>query len=179
MNKHKYFFRGMGTALIIISSIFYFITINNTKDVTKNTKLSDDEIIIRAKELGMVSKDEIDKEEIVKEKVIKENLSDEDIIKRAKLLGMEFIEASNESENEENIETSKNVENIESVKVKISYGMSSDDIANLLYEEGIVDDAQKLDKYLIRNRYDGKLKTGNYIFDKNSTYEEIMKKITN
>ncbi|MCT4596381.1 MAG: hypothetical protein N4A50_00675 [Vallitalea sp.] len=191
MNKHKYFFRGMGIALIIISSIFYFINIINAKDVDNN-KLNDDEIIIKAKELGMIYEEEINKKKEINEKIIKETLSDNEIIKRAKLLGMEFVEKdstnkvdnkpvvevknSNEVENKEQPQIS---EDEESIKVKISYGMSSHDIANLLYEKGVVDDAKKLDKYILKNKYEGKLRTGNYIFNKNSTYEEIMKKITN
>ncbi|MCT4545417.1 MAG: hypothetical protein N4A63_17925 [Vallitalea sp.] len=174
MNRHKYFFRGVGITLIIVTSIFYYITLNLDKPSTEI--LSDKEIISRAKELGMVKADELVKEkEVVK---VKEELTKEEIITKATELGMVF-EKEKDNDNTTLSNEKAEIDKTEIITVKIKYGMSSKDVAKLLYKNHIVDSVESFDKYLVINKYDQKIKTGTYEFKINSTYEEIMNIFTN
>ncbi|WP_113675187.1 hypothetical protein [Vallitalea guaymasensis] len=185
MNKHKYFFRGVGITLIITASIFYFVGLNITKKTTE--VITEEEIILRAKELGMIDKGQMDTE--------KEKLTDKEIIDRATKLGMVFEEtdkASNEedvinegTEKEIEKEVQEEIENDEeslegdTVKIKIKYGMGSDEVAELLFDNKVVDNALEFDKFLMQNRLAHRIKIGTYEFKVDSTYEDVMKIFTN
>lgn len=219
MNKHKYFFRGIGVALIVAASIFYFVGLSNKEtSITTKHELNDSDIIARAKELGMVKQDDV-----VKEKV---DLTDDEIITKARKLGMIFdeeiekeepnmnqnsettnadnsegeskqednkndsSEKSNDEEENTEEETDESTSDLSSdektdsddpqtVTLKITYGMASDDVAKLLYDNGVVDNIRAFDRYLIIHKYDQKIKTGSYDFELDSTYEEAMKIFTN
>ncbi|MCT4688257.1 hypothetical protein [Vallitalea sp.] len=181
MNKHKYFFRGVGITLIITASIFYFIGLNITKKTTE--VITEEEIILRAKELGMIDKGQIDTK--------KEKLTDKEIIDRATKLGMVF-EETDKANSEENVinekiekEIQKENENDEesqesdTVKIKIEYGMGSDEVAELLFDNKVVDDDMEFDKFLMQNKLAHRIKIGTYEFKVDSTYEEVMKIFTN
>ncbi|GKX28954.1 hypothetical protein SH1V18_14340 [Vallitalea longa] len=179
MNKHKYFFRGVGITLIITTIIFYFIGLNINKNAIEN--ISDEDLISKAQKLGMVVEDEQSKTE----------LTDKEIILKAKKLGM-IIPVDNEEENKqsdnnkvideqdrkESYNDEKNNEN-DTVKIQIKYGMSSRDAAKILFDNEVIDDIDECDKYLMVNNIAGKIKIGTYEFKINSTYEEVMKIFTN
>lgn len=219
MNKHKYFLRGFGTALIIAAAIFYI-----ANDKSGNISLSDQDIMEKAKTLGMVEASNMQKQEV----------SDIEVIRLAKEQGMVFekdvkdaleaklresltheikkeLEKSQESESTDaakteevasqdtkkdnvdgakkeeevnNTETSEEVTGEEQdgptqVELTISYGMSSQDVATLLYNHGVVDDIRQFDRYLMVHDYAHKIKTGTFTFNVNSTYKEAMKIFTN
>ncbi|GMQ62782.1 hypothetical protein [Vallitalea maricola] len=181
MNKHKYFFRGVGITLIITASIFYFVGLNITKKTTE--VITDQEIILRAKELGMMNKEQMDAQ--------KEKLTDEEIIERATRLGMVF-EDTDKVDSEEDVineeiekEIQKEIENDEesqasdTVKIKIEYGMGSEEVAELLFDNKVVNDTLEFDKFLMKNKLAHKIKIGTYEFKVDSTYEEVMKIFTN
>ena len=64
-------------------------------------------------------------------------------------------------------------ENATSVTVKIPGGMSSDSVAELLYKEGLVDNAVSFNKYLIQKGVDRRIRSGSKTFTTGSTYEQI------
>lgn len=181
MNKHKYFFRGVGVTLIITATIFYFIGLNISKSA--NQDMTDEDIITKARELGIVDEEELKEKEF----------TDEEIILKAKKLGMIFPtnneeedklnddkEVSDELDGKEVTDKEKNdTKESDTVEIKIKYGMSSRDVAKLLFDNGIIDDIDECDKYFMVNNIDGKIKIGTYEFKLNSTYEEVMKIFTN
>lgn len=177
MNKHKYFFRGVGITLIITASIFYFIGLNITKKSTE--VISDDEIILRAEELGMIDKNQMSTK--------KEKLTDDEIIDRATKLGMVLEETiDNDSDEEISIEgIEKLTENeqtsqeSDTVEIDINYGMGSEEVAKILFNNKVVDNAQEFDNYLMKNKFAHRIKIGTYEFKLNSTYKEVMKIFTN
>ncbi|GMQ60507.1 hypothetical protein AN1V17_49070 [Vallitalea sediminicola] len=177
MNKHKYFFRGVGITLIITASIFYFIGLNITKKSIE--VISDDEIILRAEELGMIDKNQMNTK--------KEKLTDDEIIDRATKLGMVFEETIEKDGDEEVriegierlTENEQASQESDTVKIDINYGMGSEEVAKILFDNKIVDNAQEFDNYLMKNKFAHRIKIGTYEFKLNSTYEEVMKIFTN
>ncbi|QUI23254.1 hypothetical protein HZI73_13585 [Vallitalea pronyensis] len=205
MSKHKYFLRGFGTALILTASIFYLATPNKSED------LSDEDIIARAENLGMIKS------------TMDQTMASEQVIEQAKQLGMIFekdakplwetefrqslrqeimkeLEAEDQQMNEdEKDDPSNNQEQDElmekdsegkadeevttdqraTVELTINYGMTSKDVATLLYNNGVVHDIDEFDRYLMMQGYAQKIKTGTYIFHVNSSFKEAMKNFTN
>lgn len=184
MEKLKFFLRGVGVALIITTTFFY-ILMNNNVD-SKKEQITDEVIIQRAKELGMV---------FIKESNGKtDNLSKEDVIKLAREFSLEVrdveeknnenpldnkISTENQSEIERTDEIIEEITLSEEVNITIPSGFSSYDIAELLYKHGIIENTYDFNSYIIINKYDRKLQPGKYIFKKGSNYDEIIKKITN
>ena len=57
-------------------------------------------------------------------------------------------------------------------------GMTSEKIARLLEENGLVDSAKDFDKWLKNNKYSNKLHCGTMQLKKGMTYEELAKELT-
>ena len=65
-----------------------------------------------------------------------------------------------------------------SVQVTISGGSSSDKVAKILYDAGLVDDAVKFNRFLIESHLDTRIHSGNKNIMKDASYEDIAKAIT-
>lgn len=64
------------------------------------------------------------------------------------------------------------------IAVNISSGMWSDTVSMQLAQAGLVDDAEAFDKYLNKNGYASKIKTGSYFITPGMSYKEIAKIIS-
>lgn len=64
------------------------------------------------------------------------------------------------------------------VQVTISGGSSSDKVAKILYDAGLVDDAVKFNRFLIEKHLDTMIRSGNKTITQGASYEEIAKAIT-
>lgn len=60
----------------------------------------------------------------------------------------------------------------------IAKGYSSDRVANILKDAGVIDSAAAFDKYLCDHRYDNKISTGTYNIPAGADYETIARLIT-
>lgn len=65
------------------------------------------------------------------------------------------------------------------VKITVVRGMTSEDVAYLVKEAGIVEDALALNTFLIRNGYAERLRVGTFELKTGMTQEEIAKRLTN
>lgn len=65
-----------------------------------------------------------------------------------------------------------------SVQVTISGGSSSDKVAKILYDAGLVDDAVKFNRFLIERHLDTMIRSGSKTITQGASYEEIAKAIT-
>lgn len=65
-----------------------------------------------------------------------------------------------------------------SVQVTISGGSSSDKVAKILYDAGLVDDAVKFNRFLIESHLDTRIHSGNKNIMRGASYEDIAKAIT-
>ena len=64
------------------------------------------------------------------------------------------------------------------MEIEVKRGMSSEKIARLLQENGLVDNAADFDKWLKNNKYSNKLHCGTMTIKKGLTYEELAKELT-
>ena len=139
----------------------------NKKDETKKEEPKKEE----------VKKEEVKKEEPKKEEPKKEEAKKEEPKKEEP----KKEENKNDEVKEESPAPSENAqvtdqtvsENEVPVTVRIPGGMSSDSVAELLHNEGIVDNATSFNKYLIERGVDRKIRSGTKTFPANATYEQI------
>lgn len=173
--KFRYFIRGLGVG-IVFAAIIFVVAYNS---LPKST-LSDDEIIKRAKQLGMVEEDnkiealinhDNSTENISTEINSDRNITEEATTENATLETTENAETTEATDNTEN-ETKK--EDTESVyEITVTPGQSSYPVCEKLRELGIIENAEEFDDYLIDNGYASKIAVGNHVLKKGMTYKEI------
>jgi len=66
-----------------------------------------------------------------------------------------------------------------SYQLDITYGMNSEDIADLLQRNEIIDDANRFQNYLKDNKLTTSIQIGSYDLIETMTYEQIAQTITN
>lgn len=191
----KHFLRGLGAG-IIFSALIMLVAYMTSGSY----KISDEEIIERATKLGMVMDDKtiLSSEDTVSEEAQTEVISTEKQTTEAeKVVSEEEVteatteiiaetteatteattelttEAATEEITEEKIESSNTV-----VEITVSRGMSSEAIAKLVQDAGIIDDYLDFDNYLNTNGYSNKLSVNTFKLHSGMTYEEIAKELT-
>lgn len=161
--------RGLGLGLIISSIIFSF-------NIPEKEKLGDDEIKTLARELGMKTQKEFLEQNTL-------SLTDEEIIAKANRLGMIFPDEVNDINNKENKETkelqdtNESEEKTEHTTIEIDYGMSSEEVSDLLFEKDLIEDVRDFNNYILDNKLSKSINMGSYKIKKDSTYEEIIENI--
>jgi hypothetical protein len=204
--KLKYYLRGIGVGILFTTLI---LTVAN-QSPSKNT-LTDEEIIIRAKELGMVEKtdaltgllttptptataeqEDSSNQDSVKEPVSNENTAnnsdtdekseedqeaednlDEDTVTPSitvEITPAPTQEASPDAEQED-------VFSVQKVRFEIKNGMTSEGVAKLLMEKGVIEDAEGFNQYLKQNNYTRDIRVGDYEIEMLSSYKDIADKI--
>lgn len=202
--KLKYYLRGLGAGILFSVLVFTFVVGN------KNETISDAEIIKRAKELGMVEKTTINMDKL------KENASGTPTTKPTPTLTPQPSTTNTPTPTPTDVlintltpsptesltppptstptptstpiptptESPKLTEPIgtgetdKMVKITVVRGMTSEDVAYLVKEAGIVEDALALNTFLIRNGYAERLRVGTFELKTGMTQEEIAKRLT-
>ncbi len=171
----KNLFLGLGIGIIISSTILYINFVSykrNMKDTIDNS-----EIISKAYELGMILKSEVPSIEI-------KTLSNEEIISKAEELGMVFkIEETTEISTIETIEIEIESETLstiinEEISIRITPGTSATEVSQILYEVGLIDDANNFHTFIKDNKKLNAIQVGFFRIPTNSSYEEILKILT-
>lgn len=162
----KYYLRGLGIG-IILTVIIMMISLSGRKET-----LTDEEIIQRARKLGMVMKDEkvTGLSDAVTEKEGSEEPNQED--ENSDGNEPEEPEAASEEQGNGEEETGEPAEP-ELVEISVLKGEYSDKISQKLFAEGLIDDAEAFNSYLVESGYDNKISGGAHYVPKGSTYEEI------
>ena len=162
--RFKYFLRGLGVGIVFASLIFFMVYKENA-----TPKMSDKQIIERAKELGMVE----------------EGSSIEDILHTSAT--SEASENETESTTEKATEeekktteatTENTTETAEKVSITIGRGATSYTVCQKLQELGIVKDAAEYDNYLIENGYASRIRVGTHELTKGMDYHAIAEAIS-
>ncbi len=83
----------------------------------------------------------------------------------------------NNNKNQEEQETTATTEN--EITVVIPSGASSQKIANILYENGLIASESEFIKLVENSNISGMLKAGTYHFDKNPSIEDVIDMLTN
>lgn len=182
--KKKYFVRGLGIGIIFGALIMLAAYLTSGKG-----SLSDEEVMKRAQELGMVKKSEyvldseVTSEETTTEAVTTEAPATTEKATEAPATTEKATEAATtEAATTEKSTTEKapteaatteQTDTKTKATITVSGGMSSETISSLLEDAGLVDSASKFNSFLVQNGYDKKLETGSFDISGGMTYEEI------
>lgn len=188
--KLKYYLRGLGIG-IIVTTLVLMVAFSGKKE-----KLSDQEIMQRAEQLGMVMADEGQTETGTEENTGTEAQPETEQDVQNTEAGTEEnadenTENASEPETEPQTEaaaepaapedTTGNVvgevkqETSGEVAFTVKSGESSDTVAFDLYKAGLVDDATAFNRYMISKGYDSRLRTGDFKIRSGASYDEILK----
>ena len=186
----KYYLRGLGIG-IVVTAVIMGVSAERQKPV-----MTDEQIIARAKELGMVEQEGIlaeiagesvaavDQTEDAKAEAPKQEEAKAEAPKQeeAKAEAPEQEEEKAEMPKTETAdqETAKpeTVQKTSSVVVSIYPGEGSYTVSRKLAALGLVESADIYDKFLCQNGYDKKLCTGNYTITEGATADEIARILT-
>lgn len=181
--KLKYYLRGLGIGILVTTVILSLAGVGR-KDMT------DEEVVKRAKELGMV------------ESTLLSDLPDQTKTDEVRPTEPEISLQPETSEPEESASTPEtpvapeetpvapeetpvspedgnpDIPAGETVTLVIGRGESSTTVSKNLKKAGIVEDAAAFDRFLCNNGYDKKIITGTYEIPYGASEEEIAKIIT-
>lgn len=184
--KFKYFLRGLGIGIIFTSIIML-----TAYQGSASKELTDDEIIRRAKGLGMIekedpvagllsdktesketgnTKDSSKKEKKSEENTDTENDASEDTTEETTTEGT-TTEAENDSPEAKEDES-------DTVVLTISGGSSSYPVCERLVELGMIKNAAEFDTYLVENGYAARLRVGTHTLKKGMSYRDIAEAIS-
>lgn len=102
--------------------------------------------------------------------------SNEEIIEMASELGMVTVKESIGTNNEKEIKIEE--EKVEGKTFTIRPGQSLIEIANNLFENGIIEDKKEFVQFIMDNKMEKRLLPGDYILEKNLSYSTLMKILT-
>lgn len=169
----KYYLRGLGLG-IVITAILLGITVGSAKE-----SLTDDEIIVRAKTLGMVE-DSVLTEYVEKAKSDTEAKLRTEIEEELRNNLREEIRAEVEAESALQVEESVQEPEpaSESVEFIVYKGDLPQDISGRLEQAGLVESASEFEKFLLGNGYDRSIVASKYTIPGDADKELIARIIT-
>ena len=185
----KSYLKGIGVGMIVASLILIIAGNMN--------KVSDEDVIARAKELGYVQSTSVSQPEVV------DNTSSN--TEQKKIEDSDKVESTeNNDANTDNATDSVNADNAtetanttndttvsddsdktadnnatssETVKVEIKSGMSSESAALAVKNGGLVESDTEFNKYLCSEGYDKRLRVGSFEIPKDADFETIAKSL--
>ena len=194
--KIKYFMRGLGIGILFTTIVFFLAD----QFTGQSKQMTDQAIIERAKQLGMVKKKKLtekESEDITENIVLEEtedNLISNERTEEEKTQNTEILtteEPQTESmedmvteepsitntelseDESDDADEKSDTDELETIIFTVSSGTSSDSISRKLKEAGLIEDANEFDNYLISNGYSGRIRVGTYELKKGMTFEEI------
>ncbi len=177
--KLAYFLRGLGIGIIFCAIVFSF-----SKGTTST--MTDEEIISRAKELGMVE-DTMSDQEVDALLAKKDTEATTENSKKSEK-NKETTEAATteqtttEAAGSEDAATTEEKKDATTQAATVSFtvtkGMYSEKASETLAYLGVVKDAKAFNTYLINNNYADHLRAGTYTLTPGEDYYSIAKKIT-
>lgn len=182
--KLKYYLRGIGVG-ILVTTVILMIAFA----VHKEQPLSDDEIMERAAQLGMVMPDKLPVSDKLSD-TVQANEPEEQTDEQTGQIEKDTSETESAASENDGSEPSKGQaeqsqegektqkEVIEQVEISIVGGEYSDVVCKKLKKAGIIEDADDFNKYLAKSGYDNLIQPGNYVIPVDATYDEIIKIIT-
>ena len=178
--KFRYFLRGLGVGIVFASILF----LTAYRDNLSSYKLTDDEIIKRAKSLGMVEADskigsllnehDNTSEALDDTKSEQETSVEPDTREEA----TEITETTQPTEEQEGSTTEQQKEQSDSVNITIERGSSSYPVCQQLQELGLIENAEEFDTYLVENGYADRMKVGTHKLTKGMDFKAIAEAIS-
>lgn len=158
--------RGLGIG-ILVTAVLMGVTMNG-----RTEKLSDAEIIERAKALGMEEKYET----TVLAKTVSENETEETT--GSDIISENSAEQKPEQEPVQEEQPEDEEPTAETVQITVYGGEGSQAVARKLKDAGLIEDASAYDKFLCSNGYDKKICTGRHTLPVDASEKEIAEIIT-
>ena len=178
--KVKYFLRGLGIGILVTTLLLFVGARKNVQE-----SMTDEQIMQRAKQLGMLRKDEVSDYKMdqnldnIKE-TINASASPEPT-KKAEVSEKENQEKAEPSVSPEKKPVKKKEEKkkeVQTISIKIEPGMVSQSIARYLYQKNVIGSAADFNTYMKEHNVTGKLRAGEFEIPIDATYEEIVEIIT-
>lgn len=184
--KTKLFIRGLGVGIVLTTIILY---------LGKGT-ITDQDIINKAKELGMEMKDDSmsslitnkpddlrdpqDDKDDLEDSQDPQNGSDDLDDSQDKPDDLDSDAGPKEPENqvEDGKDDLEEQGKDEMVMINIEKGMLSSDVARVLYNARIIENEKEFDKYMIATQKSRKIRIGEYEIKKGETFENLVNIIT-
>lgn len=182
--RAKYFLKGMGIGVTVTALLFTIAFALNPPT------LSDEEVIARAKVLGMVESDEMEEEQeamSAEETQDESEASDEEAMKALRKL-MDEQEAADADNAEDDTPAYKSTDTVSdsgedsetpgsTVAFTVNSGEDSSTVAARLHRAGIITNPVEFDTYLSTNGYDTRIHPGSYNIPTGASYEAIANAI--
>lgn len=189
--KLKYYLRGIGVGVIATTLILMVVFALHKKDM-----ITDDEVIARAAQLGMVMAEDLNASDKLADQ--NDRLDDENVPAQDGMqdvmqpetdepeINEPEIDVSDEEESqitvatdaEDDAEPEESHVTVEQVEFTIVGGEYSDTVCKKLKEAGLIEDEKDFNKYLAKGGYDSLIQPGNYVIPKDAEYKEIVSIIT-
>ena len=166
--KLKYYLRGLGIG-IIITTIVLMIAYSG-----RNTEMTDEEIIARAKSLGMVMKELHKDSETVSSEALTGQETTTETESEVQIDVETEIEPETESEDTASTET-ETVPSGDTYHLNIPAGSYPRLICNELQDNGVIADAAALRKYLADMGFATSIHVGEYEIPYGATNEEVYR----
>lgn len=164
----KSFTLGLGIGILFISAVAVVLFKSQEMEFEKKLKaveetpISNEDIIQQAKELGMVMYTELPEKEDDTGQSSERSSEYEAEADRTDTLEEDYADRSDDTEAADAY-----------ININIPYGTKATQVANELYDAGIIDDADSFKEYLIEKKLTKKIRTGSYRIKQGSTYDEI------
>ena len=182
--KLRYFIRGLGLGIIFGTLIMLVAHLKSD-----DNNITDKEIEEKAVKLGMVWPDEAtatdageeDVSDMVTDEVAKattEVITTEMATTEATTTEKKTTEATTEKKTTEKEKKTTEKNTYTEATITVTGGMGSNQVAELLEEAGIVDNAEAFDNYLNSQGISNKIQVSTFKFNSGMTYEDIASKLT-
>ena len=177
--KLKYYLRGLGIG-VLVTTIILTIAHHNQR------KMSDADVIERAKELGMVMEEDTlfdenasKEEQTTTQEPTKEQATTEQATTEQPTTEEPTTkEPVTEEPTTKEPATQKPTENLKTVTFTVTDGMYSEAVTDILYKAGIITNKAEFNNFLEKNGYSRIIQNGKHTVNSSMSYEEIAKVIT-
>lgn len=171
--KLKYYMRGVGVGIvfcaIVLFAAFQHIQTNN---------MSDEDIKKRAMELGLVEQKKVDLSTLSNDTEKQDNQQTSEDVSASSEKEDTSANVTEENTTEATTEATTEQIRVTTITLTVNTGMDSRSVANLLQEQGAIENAQDFDQYLENNGYSSKIAVGEYQVTVGDDYQTIAQKIT-
>lgn len=179
--KLKYYLRGCGVG-IVVTVVIFMVAIK-----AKGGIMTDQKVMRRASELGMVMAEESQKNMDTQSATETQTNSDTQGTSQAVIDTQETVEntqqdnsgKSTQAEEHKKLQEKKEEEDSQKeIVISVKKGDVCRDVAERLYEKGLVKDAEEFRVYMGEHGYAKNLCIGNFLLKKGMSYEQIAKILT-
>lgn len=163
----KSFILGLGIGMAFVSIIVLILgkpILNNdgvNNKIQNEVVISDEDVIKRAKELGMISLGELPSREKETEANVEVSLEED----------------QNEDLKQEETEYLEETDDREIIEIMVIPGSNATRVVQELYAKGLIDDAEGFKNYLIEKGVTTKIKSGRHSIPVGADYDEIIEVI--